>query len=373
MADNFIMNTEKLKASSVRIDLLDYARFAAALAVVGFHYFFLLVESHSVATPSVLEKIAGFSKYGYLGVELFFIISGYVIFFSAGNRTPAQFAISRAIRLYPAFIFALLFTSASVIFFRNKGNAIYLSQFLTNLTMVPGLFGRDTVDGSYWTLQPELCFYGIVLLALLLNKSETLKRFFLLWPWMIVAASAFGGDALPGIGGYYSYFAAGALFAMQRTVQSKWIPISLTVAFYSSLNHSVVLALHEACNPVVVIAAISAFYLFFWLLCNEAVRTLRLPMAPLLGALTYPLYLIHLRIGHIIIRHFANDQNKLVVILLTVVGMLGFSYLMHRAIEQHFYPVWRSIFLHLVGVPVKKMERVLTILIEVLHRYIKRV
>lgn len=43
------------------------------------------------------------AKYGYLGVELFFMISGFVILMTASNNSLKRFFISRAVRLYPAF------------------------------------------------------------------------------------------------------------------------------------------------------------------------------------------------------------------------------------------------------------------------------
>lgn len=71
-----------------RIDILDYARLLAAFMVMGFHYFFYGIK----------EKIPGIGftrgwsnllQFGYAGVSLFFIISGYVIFYSS-QKTVLQ-------------------------------------------------------------------------------------------------------------------------------------------------------------------------------------------------------------------------------------------------------------------------------------------
>ena len=45
---------------------------------------------------------AVFTWFGWVGVEVFFVISGFVIANSASKTSPIEFLISRALRLYPA-------------------------------------------------------------------------------------------------------------------------------------------------------------------------------------------------------------------------------------------------------------------------------
>lgn len=99
-----------------RLQLLDYSRFIAAIMVVLYHYTFNGIENGKISTISHDESLVFFTKYGYLGVELFFMISGYVIFKSATGRTASEFAVGRATRLYPAYWFAVLFTSCFAFF-----------------------------------------------------------------------------------------------------------------------------------------------------------------------------------------------------------------------------------------------------------------
>ena len=88
---------------------LDLLRFIAALAVVFFHYTFLnAVRFNQIPTYPILGD---FSKYGYMGVELFFMISGFVILMTTINKSPVDFVISRVSRLYPAFWIALSLTN----------------------------------------------------------------------------------------------------------------------------------------------------------------------------------------------------------------------------------------------------------------------
>ena len=85
-----------------RINEIDFLRFVAALSVVLFHYSFRghAADDLSVMPYPVLETVA---RYGYLGVDLFFLISGFVILMTASSGSLKDFVISRAVRLYPAF------------------------------------------------------------------------------------------------------------------------------------------------------------------------------------------------------------------------------------------------------------------------------
>lgn len=96
----------KLPARFYEIDLL---RFVAAISVVWVHYTFMNV-SRPDYNPLAFPEFVPVSKYGYLGVELFFIISGYVVLLSAQGKTVRQFFVSRVTRLYPAYWFACTLT-----------------------------------------------------------------------------------------------------------------------------------------------------------------------------------------------------------------------------------------------------------------------
>src|SRR5690606_25750518 len=99
-------------------------------------------------TKDELLGLVSITKYGYLGVPFFFMLSGFVITASAQNRTAVAFAISRASRLYPAFWAGLLFTVAMVMAFRSAD--IPLFHVLMNATIVNDYFGIPNVDGVYW-------------------------------------------------------------------------------------------------------------------------------------------------------------------------------------------------------------------------------
>jgi peptidoglycan/LPS O-acetylase OafA/YrhL len=281
--------------------------------------------------------IADIAQYGYLGVEFFFMVSGYVIIFSSDGRTASEFAVARALRLYPAFLFGVVVTTCVVLIWGSEKNSIYLSQFLTNLTMLAPLFRREFVDGSYWTLVLELYFYFLIFTFLFFGLSKQIGKFILAWPILILVANFLGGSKWPLVGGYYSYFAAGALFAMSRSNKNNAITFALLVCLYDSLIFS-------ANADWIIVPIISAFYFFFFLLNTDKAHDLKLPSARIVGVITYPLYLVHQKIGYTIINRYANEQNKFYIIMLTIAGMIAFSFLIHQNVEYRLKGCWRNFF-----------------------------
>src|SRR5881394_93905 len=88
--------------TSNRLYEVDLLRFFAAMSVLLFHYCFrgYAADGMSVMPYPTLAPVA---KYGYLGVDLFFMISGFVILMSVSSGSLRDFFVSRVVRLYPAF------------------------------------------------------------------------------------------------------------------------------------------------------------------------------------------------------------------------------------------------------------------------------
>ncbi|MGV3611119.1 MAG: acyltransferase family protein [Fluviicola sp.] len=147
-----------------RIQELDALRGIAALVVLVFHF--------SLLNPQLLS----FTKFGITGVDLFFIISGFVITMSLDRiQFGYQFVINRFSRLYPTYWTSVIFTFAIICI-----NKIYLGyepqhplpikDFGYNLTMFQYYFGVKDLDGPYWTMIIEMLFY-LLMLYLFLTKS----------------------------------------------------------------------------------------------------------------------------------------------------------------------------------------------------------
>jgi peptidoglycan/LPS O-acetylase OafA/YrhL len=161
-----------------RFHLLDMLRLVAAFGVVFYHYCIYLDK----------QQYAGFialSDFGYLGVNFFFMLSGFVIMASAENRGAFAFAISRAQRLYPAFIACLMITALVV--WWVKGYWLLPKQLLWNATILNDYVGVPNVDGVYWTLQAELKFYGCIFLLCLCRVLPHWRYWLSAWLLLAIA------------------------------------------------------------------------------------------------------------------------------------------------------------------------------------------
>ncbi|MCU0650139.1 MAG: hypothetical protein MUF00_19285, partial [Gemmatimonadaceae bacterium] len=92
--------------------------------------------SANLGAQEVIGMGASGAKYGYLGVELFFMISGFVILMTAANGSVRDFVISRAVRLYPAFWVCCTATFLVTMFIGEPRYSASLEQYIVNMTML---------------------------------------------------------------------------------------------------------------------------------------------------------------------------------------------------------------------------------------------
>ena len=163
------MNAEFSRRTPVpgvgRIDGLDALRGIAALGVVLLHF---TTDFQREFQPSRAASLA--FPWGVYGVNLFFLISGFVIFMTVERtQQPADFLISRVSRLYPAFWVAVMLTAATLLLApltETLSNQKLLTRTAINLTMFESWFGVGHLDSVYWTLQVEWAFYLVMLLVI---------------------------------------------------------------------------------------------------------------------------------------------------------------------------------------------------------------
>lgn len=345
-----------------RLELLDYCRFFAALSVLTYHYTFSGVNVGKVNSFQFDEIISSFTKYGYLGVELFFMISGFVIFLSATKRSASSFIVNRAVRLYPAYWFAVIFTSIVSLAFGGEQLQVYISQVLLNLTMLQSFLGIMHVDGVYWTLVYEIEFYIAVYLLILLGLKKYLVQIFMSWPFVMLLALIFGLDNFIFLGGYFSYFSAGAIFATLSEKVSTARVLSLLTTYYLCVNYTITnvqitsIKNNMEYSSQVGWMIVTMFFAIFLYQISMRGRTLKLIFSRLAGSLTYPIYLIHMHFGYIVLNEFANNDNKYFVMSVVFLLVLLLSVFINRVLEVRLHFLWKLIFERTIGVISRKFE-----------------
>lgn len=347
-----------------RLELLDYLRFIAAAAVLLFHYFAKGIEAGRIVGIEQTSSV-GWAKYGYLGVHLFFLISGFVILRSAQGRSARSFAVHRAVRLYPAFWVAVIATAAvTALWGGGAGLSVSPSQVVVNLTMAPGVFNVTLVDGVYWTLLLELYFYLAIFVLLLLGQARRLGAWI---PWWVFVQFAVlmvtpQWTSVIYLGNSFVLFSLGALISeifgrgvtLTRSLAlvlgiymaCEWGTRSVDSEAVKGLDYSspVLVTVTLACVTVLMMAA------------SKRVGRLRLPKSQQIGALTYPLYLLHAHIGFIALSRGVEFMPVWLDYVVVIVGVLVLSYLVHVVVEQRPRLLWRRFFDRTVGRTVDVMQ-----------------
>lgn len=314
----------------MRLVALDLLRFFAALSVVLYHYI-----------PSSFEMLSEISKYGYLGVPLFFMISGYVIALSANNRTAFEFAISRFVRLYPG-LWAGIGVTLLVTSFFNVNN-YGLVQILVNLTLLNDYFGINDLDGVYWTLHVELKFYACIFLLLLFGFFHKYKIWLTIWMLLTVMHLLFNEPFFMGwfiSPGYSSFFIAGVVLNL---IHKEGTNLYNQLMLFSSLMLSSLYGFEQASqfmsntddvDKIISVFIIWFFYLLFYLLIKDKMQCTKRSIYITLGGLTYPLYLIHNVAGKQIIHYLNTFLPEQISIIITIMLMLFFSGLIFYGVER---------------------------------------
>ncbi|MGL4241528.1 MAG: acyltransferase family protein, partial [Beijerinckiaceae bacterium] len=153
-----------------RLANLDLLRLVAALMIVLFHFGYRGPAAPGWA-PSAYPELGWIAQEMWAGVSFFFIISGFVIAWSAEKRDAYGFLVSRAARLYPAFLACMTVTAVGMALLAPAGVEEFrmtAARWLANLPLVSKALGQPFVDGAYWSIVIEVIFYGwvAVLMAL---------------------------------------------------------------------------------------------------------------------------------------------------------------------------------------------------------------
>lgn len=132
----------------------------AALAVVMFHAGLVMSNEENQGVEVIGTVTAGMAN----GVDMFFVISGFVIslpLFLGKRQAPGKYAINRFFRIYPlAMLTALIFIGADWLVADRQPD---VDTILSSVFLLPS--ATETVPGVLWTLKQELLFYGLFMFA----------------------------------------------------------------------------------------------------------------------------------------------------------------------------------------------------------------
>ncbi|MCH0563334.1 MULTISPECIES: acyltransferase [unclassified Streptomyces] len=336
------------RTSGQRLAALDGLRFAAALSVALFHFIgqrpSTVVRIWGRPYQSVFPEAHAYFAYGRLGVDLFFLISGFVICMSAWGRSPRSFFISRVTRLYPMYWIAIGVSACVVYAVGSPFVRRPVWDLLADLTMLQRPLGAGNLDPVYWTLWPELCFY--LAFAVLVWKGLTHRRvvvFCGMWTVAVALARSAGIPLLPLLVNPPSapYFIAGMAFYLMYRFRP-------TPLLWGIVGMSWLMALHFLLAPDGgrnswaawapwrgwLILVITVFFLLVAAIALGWTSGIRSRWLTVAGTLTFPLYLLHDVAGVAVLHHYRDRVDPWTLVTLTIGGLVLLSYLAHRFVER---------------------------------------
>jgi peptidoglycan/LPS O-acetylase OafA/YrhL len=327
-------------SGGARLAAIDSLRGVAAMVVVLFHYTVRFgVEHPGFDAPALTVP------WGHHGVDLFFGISGFVIFMTLQRTTrPLDFLVSRFSRLFPAY-WAAIFITLALTHLLSYPKAVSWGTALANLPMVHSFFGVPHVDGVYWTLEVELFFYAWMLLLFMLRKLDRVVLVMALalclrWVYF-VAHTQFGVDLpyrvsrlmiLP----YLPWFVIGIVaYSLSQTgarARGAWRMWALLLFALVTIIFTERRVAFWGPHPGwVACFSFGAIYLA----ATGRLRFLELRVLVWLGSISYPLYLVHENIGWaLMLRLYQHGLTPHVVIPLVLCAVLLLSHLLSRMVER---------------------------------------
>lgn len=321
------------------LDVLQVFRGIAALMVVLHHSISSIKYYHKIDYP-FLDYIGFLGKFG---VDFFFVLSGFIITYSAyyKNKEPNSFSNyikNRLIRIYVPYLPIGIFMLIVYTFLPGFSNSNRDISMLTSLTLIP--HGNPALSVA-WTLSFELCFY--LLFSISFYSKKTWNWFVLFWFIFILIFTYSPFSSLNIIENpflkilfstYNIEFILGyilALLSVRKIRINKILLYSILLLITTSFSYCTFRHLKLFAFDVNLLFALIAFLSIFISVSFDAVKINKASLMMMVGNATYSIYLIHNPLQMILIRFFPKITTlaSLMIILtlvLTLSGIVGHVY-----------------------------------------------
>lgn len=293
--------------------------------------------------------------YGCLGVQIFFVISGFVICMSGWGRPLHSFFVSRASRLLPAYWAAVILVTAVFALPVVAYEAVSPSDALVNLTMMQQPLGVDRVLGVCWTLWAEVRFYALFALCVVLPGANRRRviMFCACWTLAAVIAQSVNEPLLDVVlmPEYAPFFIGGiGLYLVHRDRRDAYAWGIVAVSWLIG-QHYAVRELWHAPNPEFfsfrtsfgIVLVVTLGFMAVTAIALGWLNRINWAWLTTAGALTYPFYLVHEHLGWPVVRalHQGLDLPSSLTVALTVALMLTLARLLHHWVERPLQPLLR--------------------------------
>lgn len=292
-----------------RIVGLDIFRFIAALGIILYHYFFIGVIQGFYDWKVFIP--VGF--FGEFGVDIFFLISGFVILMST-DRKPGvkRFIFGRIKRIYPTFLVCSIFVLGTGMLMPGTVAGTLVKNWLNSITFYSDLWGGSPLSSIYWTLMVEVKFYVLVAIVMkthLWNKYKLV----ILNTWIIFAlinfywlnnnilqmilVTKYSGHFVIGIILYLYVRGEKNRFFIPTAVLASWL-VFVNMIGYTGWIRGLYDKLPYSDIEIFIFMVLIIALLYVSVLSNGTGKITK--VASTLGAWSFPLFLVHADFGFFI-------------------------------------------------------------------------
>lgn len=294
-------------------DSIQALRAMAAIYVCLFHISYWWNLKH--------DALDGLFAHGASGVDLFFVISGFVIVqkmqtSGTGYSAAGWFLAKRMYRIYPLYWLVLIVTLVvNPVIFQTTG----LRDLLEAIFLVPG--HRPILIIS-WTLGYELYFYFLISLAILYKPFRWILALLLFCSFVSTASRTIPGLRLLPVSGIYNGYVSEFLLGGLAFPLSRHLPVRVDGAL-AGLGLILFFLPVPLPGLETIKYGIASFFLISGLVALEKRSVIRIPAwLRLMGDASYALYLIHLLLIQAFLSVPAKPWQSSRLLLLGIVGIM---------------------------------------------------
>lgn len=311
-----------------RLGVVDGLRGVAALAVCWYH----LTNGNPQFLADGWLKRSG--QHGWLGVEVFFVISGFIVPLSMARggyrlaRDGARFLAKRIVRLDPPYLttvvltVALWYVSSALPGFRGAIEGPRLGDVIGHLGYLNGVLGRPWLNPAFWSLAIEFQFYLAiaVVFPVVHHQRPSIAWAGLAGVWLC----ALVGSQDVWVPHYAGLFGCGLvcfLWREQRCGTPTFVLALLAMAAAVAWSAGLAIATVALATAAVIAVGRGASRAGAWL-----------------GSVSYSLYLVHVPVGgrvvNLGVRLGATGGGAIAMLGIALAASIGTAIVLHRFVEQ---------------------------------------
>lgn len=289
-----LLTEEKMKASNE--GLLGLRGFLAFSVVIYHIYISGILEKYIYEYPK--DNLLYLINYvGPISVNIFFVISGFLIIKSLTNKKTIKFFfLNRLLRIYPVFltIHLFIFTVGPLIGYKwmvGIGFTQYSIHFFSNFFLLPGMFPLPIAQIVAWSLSYELTFYVLSGIVFFIYRDQYLNNylkyiFYVFFALICIAIIYIRPNTL--------FFIVGiALFLSEDQIKKLYKPKK--ILYFNGSIFLVLIYLSYDREPFNLIPALLSYLFFLSIITEHGLisKFLQINLLKYLGKISYSLYMWH--------------------------------------------------------------------------------